>query len=159
MRTRYFAAVLACFCALAGTSVAANLDDPGANKPTIRSEILRGRYATLTCDPVIMEMAEYETCIEHVLTTAAVNNAISPAFMVGLTWSAFYGDALRVQVAQGRQKTPSQAELAITKKAFDAYQLYAKQTGVATEQLCEVTGLNKQTCAMYLDMVKYWSQK
>ena len=158
MRTHLSVIVAVCFSLMNGTTRAANLDDPAIAKPTNRSEITRGIFASLACDPYAGDMSEFQTCIEHVLATAAVNNAVTPAFQVGLTWKAFYFDAIRFKTEKALPAI-DRVNHAITKKAFDAYQHFADQVGVTTQQICEVNAIDKATCDIFLDLAKYWSEQ
>jgi hypothetical protein len=137
-------------------SLAANLDAPIIEKPTIRSEITRGRQSIQPCDKagtVVSQMQSYQDCIDVVLSSAARNGSSTPPFQLGIHFEAFINMAIAYNIlVTGGSATKLQH--ALTNLQFLQYQDLLKQVEISTEDVCKVTNLSYPNIKALLDSWK-----
>ena len=138
-------------------SLAANLDAPIIEKPTIRSEITRGRQSIQPCNKEVTEvyrqMQFYQDCIDEVLSSAAKNGSSTPAFQLGIHFVAFINMAVAYDTLV-KSGTATESQHAITNLQFLQYQDLLKQVEISTEDVCKVTHLNCPSIQALLDRWK-----
>ncbi len=138
-------------------SLAANLDAPVIEKPTIRSEITRGRQSIQPCDKagtvVLFQMQSYQDCIDGVLSTAARNSSSTSPFQLGIHFEAFINMAIAYNslVAGG---SATKLQHGLTNIQFLQYQDLLKQVEISTEDVCKVTNLSYPNIKALLDSWK-----
>jgi hypothetical protein len=137
-------------------ALAANLDAPIIEKPTIRSEITRGRQSIQPCDKagtvVLFQMQSYQECIDGVLSAVASNGSSTSPFQLGIHFEAFINMAIAYNsLVKGGSSTKLQH--ALTNLQFRQYQDLLKQVGISTEDVCEATHLN---CPNIKELLDSW---
>ncbi|MDP1769741.1 MAG: hypothetical protein Q8L74_13200 [Nitrospirota bacterium] len=137
-------------------SLAANLDAPVIEKPTIRSEITRGRQSIRPCErnsALLTQMQSYKDCIDEVLSTAARNGSSTSPFQLGIHFEAFINMAIAYNslVTVG---SATKLQHALTNLQFHQFQDLHKQVGISTEDLCEVT---KRNCPNLKELLDTWN--
>lgn len=138
-------------------SLAANLDAPIIEKPTIRSEITRGRQSIQPCNKkgseALFQMQSYQDCIDGILSSAAINGSSTPPFQLGIHFEAFINMAIAYNaLVTGGSATESQH--ALTNLQFLQYQDLLKHVEISTEDVCKVTNLSCPNVKALLDSWK-----
>ena len=135
-------------------AVAVNLDAPVAEKPTIRSEVKRGRQAISTCEghsPVVQSQA-YAACVNEVLATAAKYGTSTSPFQLGIRYEAF----IMLATAHNAIAKSGLADEGPALVQFAHYAELLKEVGITTEDVCEIA---RKNCSPIKELMDPWKKK
>jgi hypothetical protein len=135
-------------------ALAVSLDAPITEKPTIRSEVKRGRQAISTCEthsPVVQSQA-YAACINEVLATAAKYGTSTSPFQLGIRYEAF----IMLATAHNAMTKSGLADEGPTLVQFAHYAELLNEVGITTEDVCEIA---RKNCSPIKELMDPWKKK
>ena len=135
-------------------ALAANIDAPLTEKPTIRSEVKRGRQAILTCEPhgPVVQSQAYAACINEVLATAAKYGTSTSPFQLGIRYEAF----IMLATAHNAMTKNGLADEGPALVQFAHYAELLKEVGITTEDVCQIA---KKNCFPIKELMDPWQKK
>ena len=135
-------------------AIAANLDAAVSEKPTIRSEVKRGRQAISTCEahsPVVQSQA-YAACINEVLATAAKYGTSTSPFQLGIRYEAF----IMLATAHHAIAKSTLADEGLPLVQFAHYAELLQEVGITTEDVCQIA---RKNCSPIKELMDPWKKK
>jgi hypothetical protein len=151
--------LVAAIALAAGPVVAQDLDAPLNTKPTIRTEIERGRDAASACTyGPGTDYVAYTDCIDAITTQASASGTSSDPFKLGVDSNAWEQTDIVIHLYIENNSYPDQ--VADMKKFgwfyYSSTNKLEKKLGLNNKKLCQVTQVHD--CSWYDRMNAYWSK-
>jgi hypothetical protein len=145
---------------LGSTEIAfsANIEAVVSEKPTIRSEIMRGLQSIEPClkDSLIPQPKVYADCITEVVSTAARNATSTSPFQLGIHFEVFVNMWRAYSVHRETDSAyPYESAVFSTSSQFTRYEELLKEVGITTDDLCLIT---KENCSFIKELMDSWKK-